>query len=467
MKAFLIAICLLIITINHTIAQGPASQIEKKSELEDSLDSLLRPAFKDNEPGMGILVVRKGQVIYEKAYGSANLELGVPLKPDMVFRIGSISKQFCAIAILQLVEQGRLRLTDSVQQYIKDFPSKGHTITIEHLLTHTNGIPDYMSIDHPDRYIMRHDVGPQFIVDHFKNAPLQFEPGTRFSYTNSGYVLLAFIVEKITGQPYHDYLRKEVLQRAGLEHTFYVDEETIVPGRVSGYTRDAGYYQNTYYQTLSIGYGCGDLLSTAQDLYKWNKALITCQIVKKETLEKAFTPYRLPNGQSTGYGYGWFIGNRVGTLCIRHEGSLSGFISGESYYPQHDIYMVMFTNVKSGEDKTSFSDERFRLFAKIPVLVLSNTLPKEAIVPAAIQQTYVGKYRPAKGTKVIQIIREGEKLMLVDGLHFNLFALGNTRYRADELPMETFLEFTKDDSGKVNGLTVTQGGTEYKWVKIE
>lgn len=456
-------------TNGRSVPKSPASPPVASADpaVTKSLDSLLRPAFKDDEPGIVVFVARKGQVIYEKAYGSANLEQQVPLKPDMVFRIGSISKQFTAIAILQLVEQGRLQLSDSVQQYLKDFPSKGHTITIEQLLTHTAGLPDYMQIDHPDHFIMRHDVSPQFIIDHFKQAPLQFTPGTRFAYSNSGYVLLANIVEKVSGKPYHDYLQKEVLKKAGLEHTYYAKEEAVVPGRVNGYTRDAGYYQNTYYQTLSIGYGAGDLLSTAQDLYKWTAALWAYKLVKKETLDKAFTAHRLPNGQSTGYGYGWYVNDRFGTRCIKHEGSVSGFISSETYFPDQDLFIATLTNVKSGEDRTSFSDERFMLFGQIPRLVLSSTMPPAVPVPEAIQLSYVGKYKIQNGQKVIAVKRIGDLLYLVDGLNFQLHPLTVTRFSLYDVPMETAIEFTKDGAGKVTGLTAIQAGGEFKWVKVE
>ena len=251
-------------------AQGQSLQ---DKILEKSLDSLISSQIKVTEPGCALLIAKDGQIVYDKAFGSANLELNVPLQSDMVFRIGSITKNFTAVAILQLAEQGKISLKDSIQQYIKDFPSKGYTITIENLLTHTSGIIDYTSIDNPDPYIERRDFTPQFIINYFKNKPLLFQPGTKYGYSNSNYVLLGYIIEMVSGKNYHDYMNENILKPLGLNNTLYADEKTIVPKRVTGYTRDNGFYENCPYQTLSLGYACGDLMSTVEDLYKWNKAI--------------------------------------------------------------------------------------------------------------------------------------------------------------------------------------------------
>lgn len=461
MKRSVSALVLVILYALGSHAQAPSDRT-----VEKSLDALIKSQFKDHEPGIVVLAARKGKVIYRKAFGSANLEQDIPLKPDMVFRIGSISKQFTAIGILQLSEQGKLRLDDSVQQYIKDYPSKGHTITIEHLLTHTSGLKDYMSIDHPDPYIERHDFTPQFLINHFKNESLQFVPGTKYGYTNSGYVLLAYIIEKASGQSYHDYMRRNVLEKAGLQHTYYANEMTIIPGRVNGYTRDKGFYQNTYYQSLSIGYGCGDLMSTVDDLYAWNNALLSGKLVKKETLEKAFTSYRLQDGTATGYGYGWFSANLYGTSCIKHEGQVSGFIAMEYYFPLQEVFVTAITNVKSGEDTTGFSDQRFGLLSQIPKMVLGNLLPKEVPVADSVLDTYVGKYQTVIGQKTIAIKRMGHALYVDDGGAMRMHALTVNKFQVIGVPVETILEFSVGKEGKVTGLTVYRNG-RYEWKKIE
>lgn len=174
----------------------------QNTQIEKQLDGLLAEQFKQTEPGCEVLVAKEGQVIYKKAFGSADLELNVAIAPDMVFNLASITKQFTAVAILQLVEQYKISLQDSLQKFIADFPSKGHTITIENLLTHTSGIKDYMQINYPNLYMERWDFTPKQLIDSFKNYPLEFEPGTKFSYSNSGYYLLGYIIQKVTGKSY-------------------------------------------------------------------------------------------------------------------------------------------------------------------------------------------------------------------------------------------------------------------------
>lgn len=176
-----------------------AQSTKNDKQIIQAIDNYLKKKIKITEPGISILAAKNGRIFYERGLGLANLELQVPLTPTTVFRIGSITKQFTAIAILQLVEQGKLSLTDSIQKYIVDFPSKKRTITIEHLLTHTSGIRDYLSLDHSDPFVLRRDFTPKEVIDFFKNAPLDFEPGTEWGYSNSGYFLLGYVIELVSG----------------------------------------------------------------------------------------------------------------------------------------------------------------------------------------------------------------------------------------------------------------------------
>jgi CubicO group peptidase (beta-lactamase class C family) len=432
--------------------------------LKQKLDSVLKKNFQPKEPGIAVLVAKKGKVVYREAFGSANLELDVPLKADMVFKIGSITKQFTATGILQLVEQGKISLQDSIQKFVPDFPSKGHTVTIEHMLTHTSGLKDFMTIDHPDIYIERHDVAPKTIIDHFKNAPLEFEPGTKYNYSNSNYALLGFIIEKASGKTYYQYMKENVLDRAGLKNTSYARESEIVPGRVTGYTRDKGFYENTYYQTLSLGFGAGDLLSTLDDLFAWNKALMENKLVKNELQQKAFTPYRLKDSSLTTYGYGLLLDSVYGRRAIWHAGQVSGFISFELYFPAEDVYVALFTNVKSGEDQTAFSNNRFRLFFEIPFYAFNNKVEGELTVSKAKLDNYAGKYDLNGRTVLVK--RKDDMLYLEFGEAFALHPISETRFIAPVVRTPTYIDFIKDNTGKVVGMSVWQGRV-YAWKKIE
>lgn len=424
------------------------------------MDALLA-GIVPHEPGIVVLVVKNGTTTYEKAVGSANLELNVPLQPGMVFRIGSITKQFTAIGILQLEEQGKLSLQDSIQQYIKDFPSKGAVITLENLLTHTSGLPDYTSIDSHDPYIERRDFEPVFIINYFKHAPLEFKPGTHYGYSNSNYALLAYIIEKVSGMPYHQYIAQNVISRAGLIHTCFAMEKTIVPLRVTGYTRNNGFFEHCDYQTLSIGYGCGDLLSTAPDLLTWNNALLAGKLVSAKTLQRAFTPYHFADGTLSTYGYGWFIDQRAGATCIHHEGQTSGFIASEQFFPDSGIYIVILTNVKSGEDKTDFSDRRFQLFANITRQVMEHQKKRIELTSRQLQE-YTGTYQAGKQTIAIT----AKKGMLVceasiEG-RFMLDAAGADQFTISGISDECRFTFVRDVAGKVIAFISLQPAT-FSW----
>jgi CubicO group peptidase (beta-lactamase class C family) len=255
MKKYRSILFIVFFAAGYSSARAQTDDVSIKT-LTAKLDKLMEEKYTSPGPGCAVLVAKQGKILYNKAFGSADLELNVPLQPGMVFKLGSITKQFTAVAILQLVEQGKISLQDSLQKYIRDFPSKGYTITIENLLTHTSGIKDYMQIDYPEPYLERRDFTPPQLIDSFKNVPLEFEPGTKFSYSNSGYFLLGYIIEKIAGKAYPDYIRENILRPPGLSHTYLDSSNIIIPNRVNGY--------------------------------------------KKETLDKAFTPFKLKDGTLTG-----------------------------------------------------------------------------------------------------------------------------------------------------------------------
>ncbi|HZY40088.1 MAG TPA: serine hydrolase domain-containing protein [Mucilaginibacter sp.] len=442
------------------------AQLQQNDQLTRSIDSLVAPQFEGNQPGISILIAKKGQVVYKKAFGSANLELNTPMQPDNVFRIGSITKQFTAVAILQLVEQGKISLQDSVQKYIKDFPSKGYTVTIENLLTHTSGIVDYTSKDDPDPYIERRDFTPEFLINYIKNDPLHFKPGSKYEYSNSNYLLLGYIIQLVSGENYHQYMADHVLKPAGLAHTLYAEEHTAVPGRVQGYTHFSGSFDNCDYQTLSLGFACGDLLSNTGDLLKWNQAVIACKLISEASLKKAFSPYQLANGTYSSYGYGWFIDTTYGSPCIHHEGQTSGFISLEKYFPKEDTYVAVMTNVKTSDDKTDFSDNRFRLFDEIGQLAMGKELIKEVRIDDKTLNSYAGTYKSdnpsaQKSRKDGIFIRlENGKLYatLANGTGLNMYLSPQSAtlfLLPDVKRIKTTIEFIITD-GQVSGLYWTQ-----------
>lgn len=213
MTKLFVFLCLLLILQTNSYGQN-----KQDKKIVTALDELIPKRLPLIAPGCVVLIAKKGDIIYKKAFGIANLELNIPMHSDMIFRIGSITKQFTAIAILQLAEQGKIFLEDSIQKFIPDFPYKGYTITIENLLTQTSGIKDYMTI--ANSADDRTNYTPKQGVDYFKKESLEFKPGSQFKYSNSNYYLLGYILEVVTGESYANYLQQNIFSKAGLSHTY-------------------------------------------------------------------------------------------------------------------------------------------------------------------------------------------------------------------------------------------------------
>jgi len=435
-------------------------------QLTAGIDSLINSRLAGIAPGCAVLIAKHGQVIYEKGFGTADLELNVPMKPDMVFRLGSITKQYTAIAILQLVEQGKISLQDSIQRFIKDFPNMGHTITIENLLTHTSGIVDYESLDMKIPNVYRLDFPAKQFVDSLEHHPLVFTPGTKFSYCNSNYFLLGYIIELITGKSYAEYMQEHVFTPAGLTHTYYDDEKQLIPNRVRGYGKwDKGKYENADYIGLSQVYAAGALLSNVEDMLKWHRALYSYKLVRKETLEKAFTSYKLTDGTLTGYGYGWFIKDQNGEKSIEHAGGIDGFQSDEVYLPRQDIFIAtLYNSLNNGGDDMSFMG----LSNDIVTLAMGKTLAKEVKVADAILKQYVGVYQ-FDATHSATITLENGQLQIESqsgGLpKSTLFAKSDNRFLLKVVKAE--VEFTRDAGGNVTQLIVHVNGQDQVCKKVK
>ncbi|MBO9202150.1 MULTISPECIES: serine hydrolase [Niastella] len=379
-------------------SNGQGNQLEKK------LDKLIAGYIVPSQPGCEVLVARHGQIVYKKAFGSANLELNVPLSTGMVFNLASITKQFTAVAILQLMEQGKISLNDSLQKFVPDFPSKGHTITIEHLLTHTSGIKDYLQLNFSGQNMERWDFTPKQVIDSFKNYPLNFIPGARFSYSNSGYYLLGYIIEKISGKRYQNYIIDNLLKPLGMAHTCFDSNGNIIPGRVNGYYKDGADYKNPDFWSPTIEYAAGGLISNVDDLLKWHNGLYSYQLLKKETLQKAFTPFRLSDGKATDYGYGWFAKTNNGIQSIEHEGGLPGFRTNEIYYPGEDVFIAILCNFGTAPIED--------LSAGISAVALGKSLQSDVKVDPAILDKYVGVYKLSIDTnRTVTIQRTNDGLI--------------------------------------------------------
>ncbi len=317
-------------------------QLGVAQTLETQIDSVLKNVFKETDgPGGVFLAAKDGEPIYRKAFGQANIELNVNMKPENVFQIGSMTKQFTAMAVMMLEEQGKINVNDAISKYIPDYPN-GNQITIHHLLTHASGIKDFTKMK-SIMSIARKDLTPKELVDFFKNEPVDFEPGEQFSYNNSGYVVLGYIIELVSGNTYEDFIETNIFEKLGMNNSRYASDREIVKNRAYGY-HNRGMFTNKMQVSLSIPYASGSLMSNVDDMLKWQKAINDNLLINEQTLEKVFTNYILNNGESINYGYGWHLKNIEGVQTREHGGSIFGFKSMGVYVPGLDIYVIGFSN---------------------------------------------------------------------------------------------------------------------------
>lgn len=327
----------------------PVQAAVVEQDVISRLDTALAWHYPQDQPGAAIIVVKDGKTIFRKAYGLADVAAHVPMAPAMALRVGSVTKQFTASAILLLADQGKLALADDIRTYLPDFPTGGKTITLEHLLTHTSGIVSYTGM--PGFFARDgEDISVEAMIERFKDQPKLFEAGQRYAYGNSGYFLLGAIIEKVSGRPYADFMAENIFIPLGMQDTAIEGRERSAVRHVPGYRRIDGEFVPGRVISMSQAYAAGALVSTVDDLARWDAAISSGKLLRASTWEKAFTPYTLSDGSVTKYGYGWDIGLFFGQKIISHGGNVSGFNAGVLRIPAHGIYIAVLNNAEAGHD---------------------------------------------------------------------------------------------------------------------
>jgi CubicO group peptidase (beta-lactamase class C family) len=311
-------------------------------DLETKIDKILKNQFKTNETGVSALVAKNGKVVYRKAFGKANLELDVNMTSENVFEVGSITKQFTSVAILMLLEEGKITLEDEITKFIPDYPTKGKKITIHHLLTHTSGIKSYTSMQSFGK-VMTIDETPLKFINFFKNEAMDFDPGEKYKYNNSGYFILGYIIEKASGLSYQKFIQERIFDKINMTSSYYGSHSKLIKNRASGYQK-RGEFSNAQYISLTLPYAAGSIMSSVDDMLKWQTAITNDVFVKEATIDKAFVNYTLNNGDKINYGYGWSLNvlNDVGT--IEHGGAIPGYLSMGVFVPSKNVYVILFSN---------------------------------------------------------------------------------------------------------------------------
>ncbi|SPF45053.1 Beta-lactamase (fragment) [Candidatus Sulfopaludibacter sp. SbA4] len=434
--------------IRFLLTAAAAAALLHAQDFTTRADKYINPLVEQNQFIGSVLVARDGKPIFRKGFGLADREWNIPNGPDTKFRLGSITKQFTATAILQLVEAGKLKTEDPVSKYYTDAPASWSKITIHNLLTHTSGIPSYTEIPGFFQKQAMFDLTPAEIVKLTEDKPLDFEPGEKWKYDNSGYILLGYVIEKVSGQTYADYIRQHIFEPLGMHDTGYDNTKDILPHRASGYVYQGGRWQNAPYLAMTLPYAAGSLYSTVDDLLIWDQALYAGKPLTAASFEKMFTPYK------NGYGYGWGIGKQFDHKQISHGGGINGFSTVISRFPDDKVTVIVLSNMQSPAVGRIGSALAGMVFGIDPVV------HSEIKIESKLLDDYAGVYTLPPGA--FTIARDGDRLM---GGPEGQRAQPLIPYDRDKFfvrAAETELEFRRDPQGKVIELVVRQNGDEIR-----
>ena len=420
------------------------------------IDTLLT-AFEKQEAFTGsVLVARGGTVLFEKGYGYKNKKENTWNDSNTVFQIGSITKQFTSAIILQLEEKNRLSLQDKLSKYIPDYPN-GDQITIEHLLTHTSGVYNYTN----DTAFMRRSaftpISRDSLIATFKNKPLDFHPGAQFNYSTSGYILLGYIIEKVTGKSYFQVVRENIFRPLHMDHTGFDFSGLVSADKAIGY-RPSETGEPAPIVDSSVSFAAGAIYTTLGDLYKWDRALYTGNIISPASLQKAFTPHLAK------YGYGWTIDSVHGKRVVEHGGGIPGFVSYIWRVPEDQTCIVVLDNHPSPAGPEQIAREINALLDgkeyRIPH-------PRTAIhLDTTLLRQYVGEYQLAQGFILTISLENGSLMSQATGQgKAELFAEKENFFFQKVVDVQ--LEFIKGPDNKVEKLIIHQNGRPVTANKIK
>ena len=435
-RSLLVAIALVLVTA----AGSPAQDLARMEQVVQSHVSA--GTF------MGtVLVARDGNIVLDKAYGMANLELEVPNTPDTKFRLGSITKQFTAAAILLLEERGKLKVDDRVKTHLPDAPMGWDRITVFNLLTHTSGIPNFTSLADYNTIKLSSRTADAAVAA-VRDRTLDFGPGEKMSYSNSGYIVLGAIIEKVSGQSYEKFVTDNIFTPLGMKDSGYDSNTAVIKRRASGYIKTPTGYVNAGYVHMSIPHAAGALYSTTRDLLKWEQALFSGKVVSKASLDRMITPFK------NDYGLGITSALVQGRRVIAHGGGIDGFNTQLAYYPDSRTVVTVLSNV-NGAVPGVLTGQLGSIMHGDSVTLSSER--KEITLPAATLSKFVGAYELSPAA-VMTISLDGEQLMaqLTGQGKLPIFAQSETLFFLKAVDAQ--LEFAADGSS----LILHQNGRDQK-----
>ena len=396
-----------------------------------------------------VLVVKDGVVLLDRGYGSANLEWKIPNDGDTRFRLGSVTKQFTAASILLLAERGKLNLDAPIKAWFPDAPPAWDKITIRHLLTHSSGIPNLTSFDDYEK-LKTLPVTLDALIGRFRDKPLDFQPGEKWRYSNSGFIVLTAIVEKASGQSYANFVTDNLFKPLGMADTGYDSHAAVIPHRASGYAPGANGMVNADYIDMTIPQGAGALYSTTQDLLKWETGLYGGKLLKPESLIAMTTPFK------NNYAFGLGVSSDANGRLFSHGGGIEGFNTWLGYDPERRIIVVVLGNLNGSAPG--------RLGAGLMTLARGGTvtLPGDRVeitLPPASLSAYVGTYDVSPEFGFVVRLEGGKLIVQATGQGpLVLHAEKPDHFFLKEVDAQ--ITFRRDASGKIDAAVLHQNGRE-------
>jgi CubicO group peptidase (beta-lactamase class C family) len=431
-------------------------------ELHTKVEQYMQASMKVDHFMGSVLIAQHGKLLFAQGYGMANVKLGIPNTPETEFWIGSITKQFTAMAILELQERGKLSVQDSVCKYVPDCPKDWGAITIYNLLTHTSGIPDFTSFPNYLK-ISAQPTTPAQLLALFENKPLEFKPGAKFRYSNSGYEVLGYLIQRISGETYQEFLQKNIFAPLGLKNTGYASSHPAGRNQAQGYIYSGTGYVPAPYVNMTVPFSAGALYSTVLDLYKWDRALEANALIPRKAMEEMLAPHVAMGGPGNAhYGFGWVISTEFGRKVISHEGGINGFTSFNSWFPDDHAYVIALDNVSSPEISAVSHALTAILFGQ------HYETPREykaiTVRPDELEK-FVGQYQLAPSF-IITVRRKGDQLTAQATGQPAAPIYPESKTEFFYKVVEAQISFVRSANGQVTGLVLHQNGHDMPAKKI-
>ena len=453
----LFAVPIGLLTVRLLTSSGAAAQ-----DLQSKMDQYMQASVKVNHFMGSVLVAQHDKILFAKGYGMANIKESIPNASDTAFRIGSVTKEFTATAILKLEAEGKLNVQDPICKYVPNCAADWHPIKIYNLLTHTSGIPNFT--DFPNYLkIDTKPITPAQLLADFRDKPLDFKPGAKFRYSNSGYEVLGYIIERVSGEAYQRFLEQNIFVPLEMKESGYDRSHPTAKNHALGYVYSHDGYKPADYVDMTVPYSAGALYSTVEDLYTWDRALEAGKVLPKALADEMFAPHISTSDTGNAhYGYGWFITAAYGHKEYAHEGGIQGFTCVNSWFPEQDAYVIVLDNMESEAISTIARQLAAILFGQkyeLPKVRQTVNLSPEEL------QNFAGRYQINPHLMLTFTVDDGQLNLQRSGQpSLPIFPESKTEFFLNVADAQ--ISFVVNPQGKATGLILHQGGQDMLGKKV-